>query len=197
MKTIKPQYIIIHHSVTPQKPWLEVAPGIDRSHENRGFPKAKSGYYIGYHRLIDLDGVQLMVRDDIEMGSHCSAQGMNFKAIGICLLGNFEKDEPTYEQLEKLRQVLVKLMAKHDIPVENILPHGKVGQTACCGRNLKLALEKMKEEIKNGAKVEVWQEMARRWAFENDVIKKFDESPFTSEQTYWLCEVLRKYNNLK
>lgn len=193
---MKPEYIIVHHTATRQAPWNEAIDSINYSHKGRGFPRAESGYYIGYHRLIDLDGAQAIIRHDKEIGAHCRAKGMNAKSIGVCLIGNFDKVEPTPKQLEKLERELKKICSKHLIPTHKILYHGEVGKTRCCGDHLIKALKKIKKRMDNKEEVSSWQTHAREWALENNVIKDFEGAPFTEEQTYWLCEVLRKLSLL-
>ena len=83
--------IVLHHSATDQLPVESVLDGINNSHKKRGFPKGSMNLYVGYHYLIDLNGRVLQTRDDSDIGAHCREQKMNYKSLGICLIGNFEE----------------------------------------------------------------------------------------------------------
>jgi N-acetylmuramoyl-L-alanine amidase len=72
-------------------------------------------------------------------GAHVSLRNLDrdFRGIGICLIGNYEKDpvpEPQYEALVKLTK---RLMAKYSIPASNVSGHGhtKGELTKCPGKH--------------------------------------------------------------
>jgi hypothetical protein len=98
--------------------------------------QSKTGYWIGYHFLIDYLGNIEQVRDLDEMGSHCSAQGMNKRSIGICLLGNFERDVLTEAQKQAWLGLLRKLRVEQGI--ENFTHHTTHAgnETLCPGKNI-------------------------------------------------------------
>lgn len=125
-----PQYIIIHHSATAQGD----AETFRRAH------KAKGWRDVGYHYVIGNgtysgDGEVETGRPENESGAHCSADGMNFKSIGICLVGNFDIDKPTIAQMEALERLCRDIMARYKIPVSKVLGHGEVAATNCPGKN--------------------------------------------------------------
>lgn len=131
----KPQYIIVHHSASPRD--TTTVAMIDGWHKTRGFPVSEIGYYVGYHRVILPNGNLFVTRKDSEVGAHTkTADGMNFKSIGICLTGNFENEEPTQAQKDRLASEVSAICAQHGIPRENILSHGEVVNTLCAGKNL-------------------------------------------------------------
>lgn len=132
----KPEYIIIHHSATQQGD----AETFRRAH------KAKGWRDIGYHYVIGNgtysgDGEVETGRPENESGAHCSADGMNFKSIGICLVGNFDIDKPTPAQMEALEKLCRDIMAQYKIPVSKVLGHGEVkgAATNCPGRHFNMA----------------------------------------------------------
>lgn len=129
-----PEYIIIHHSATAQGD----AETFRRAH------KAKGWRDIGYHYVIgngtySRDGEVETGRSENESGAHCSADGMNFKSIGICLVGNFDIDKPTVAQMEALERLCRDIMARYKIPVSKVLGHGDVAATNCPGKNFDMA----------------------------------------------------------
>jgi len=129
---MKPKYLIIHHTATPQSTTLA---SINAYHKDvRGFPKSKTSYYVGYHFLI-LEDKMVQTKLEDEVGAHCLG-GYNFNSIGIALTGNFEYDLPTKSQEYHLKGILTILTSKYQIPKENILLHRDVWATACPGRNI-------------------------------------------------------------
>lgn len=131
------QYIIIHHSATE----VGSADLFDKGHRQRGFWNG-----LGYHFVID-NGTAGTSEGIIETshrwihqmdGAHCNAMDMNAKGIGICLVGNFDKDKVSKEQFSALVWLIRQLQAKYKIPAHHVLRHhdvpGKNG-THCPGRN--------------------------------------------------------------
>ena len=76
-----------------------------------------------------------------EDGAHCKADDMNCRGIGICLVGNFNKERVTQKQLDSLVYLVRILRNYYKIPVANILGHGQVSgaKTECPGKALPLA----------------------------------------------------------
>lgn len=132
IKVNKPQYIIIHHSGTENGN----ADIFRRSH------KAKGWRDIGYHYIIgngtnSKDGLVEKGRVENTSGAHCNNDRMNFRSIGICLVGNFEKQKPTNKQLQSLEKLVRGLMNKYKIQYTRVLGHKEVkgASTACPGKN--------------------------------------------------------------
>jgi N-acetyl-anhydromuramyl-L-alanine amidase AmpD len=69
-------------------------------------------------------------------GAHCKADGMNEKAVGIALVGNFDYDKPTPNQLRSLSFLLSVLRKYYHIPSANVLGHCEVpgAKTECPGK---------------------------------------------------------------
>ncbi len=129
------RYIVLHHTATGKGN----ARTIQRSHWKRGFWNG-----LGYHFLID-NGTLWKGDGQIEMsprwirqqdGAHCKADDMNEKAIGIALVGNFNYERPTPNQLQSLSFLLSVLCNYYHIPPANILAHDEVpgARTECPGR---------------------------------------------------------------
>lgn len=128
------KYIIIHHTATD----IGNACLINRSHHNRGFWDG-----LGYHFLID-NGTLGKGDGQIEVaprwikqqsGAHCKADGMNDKGIGIALVGNFDVDLPTQEQLNSLAYLVNELGRYYQIQSCNVMGHRDVegAATDCPG----------------------------------------------------------------
>lgn len=129
------KYIIVHHTATD----IGNAKLINHTHEDRGF-----WHGLGYHFLIDngtlgkgdgqIEEAPRWVRQQV--GAHCKAGGMNEKAIGIALVGNFDVELPTENQLQSLVYLLETLCRYYHIPTRNILGHRNVegAATDCPGK---------------------------------------------------------------
>jgi len=150
-RSSKWKYIIIHHSATDEGSAMY----FNTAHYMRGFWKG-----LGYHFVID-NGTKSKVDGQIEVsprwlkqqdGSHCKAGGMNYKGIGICLVGNFSKESVSEEQMTSLVYLVKTLMDYYNIPVKNIMGHGQVpgAKTECPGNNFP------------------WKEFYRRLQLKND-----------------------------
>ena len=129
------KYIILHHTATGKGN----AKTINHSHGERGF-----GNGLGYHFLID-NGTLGKGDGQIEMsprwirqqcGAHCKAGGMNSKSIGIALVGNFNYEKPTPNQVQSLAFLLSVLRGYYHIPSANILGHREApgAKTECPGK---------------------------------------------------------------
>ncbi len=126
-------YIIIHHSATDVGNALD----FDYAHKSRRWKG------LGYHFVID-NGTSGKEDGQIEVsprwihkedGAHCKANGMNYKGIGICLVGNFSEDSVTTRQMEALVFLVNVLKDYYHIPNSRILGHGQVkgSSTECPG----------------------------------------------------------------
>lgn len=89
---------------------------------------------IGYHYYITKDGVIHNGRPINMVGSHCV--GNNTNSIGICLEGNFKKEEPTKEQLTALKSLVSQLRKEHQ-NIKRVFNHKDLCATECPVYNLK------------------------------------------------------------
>jgi len=128
------KYIIIHHSATDVGDALRFFEG----HKKRGFWRG-----LGYHFVID-NGTCGKENGQIEVsprwikqedGAHCKASRMNYRGIGVCLVGNFSRGDISEKQLDSLVYLVNKLRRYYDIPTRNIIGHGDVrgASTECPG----------------------------------------------------------------
>ena len=82
------RYIVIHHSKVPSRHTVD---DIHRWHLKRGWDG------IGYHFFIDKEGVIHNGRPVWAIGAH--AYGYNSSSIGICLEGDFNRQQVNEKQL--------------------------------------------------------------------------------------------------
>ena len=96
--------VIFHHSLSSASTKIDE---IRSWHIKRGFCD------IGYHYVIYPDGERVEGRDKSFIGAH--ALGNNFDSIGVCLIGDFHKYEPTEDQIiccERLYHQLCRYYSK-------------------------------------------------------------------------------------
>jgi N-acetyl-anhydromuramyl-L-alanine amidase AmpD len=131
--TRKWTHIIIHHSATD----TGCAKSFDNYHRN--VLKWSGG--LGYHFVIG-NGTG-SGNGEIECGPRWKAQGVgshagvryyNDHGIGICLVGNFEKERPTDKQIAATVELVAWLCREYDIKPENVEGHRDVKDTLCPGR---------------------------------------------------------------
>jgi len=89
---------------------------------------------IGYHLVIDRAGRVWQGRDLNYQGAH--VREANEHNIGIMVLGNFEKQQPTKAQLTMLRPTIITLQQAYRVPRSKVYTHRELGRTSCPGRNL-------------------------------------------------------------
>lgn len=89
---------------------------------------------IQYHYVIFPNGTIKHTRKDEEVTWHCG--NYNKDSIGIALVGDFEQEEPTIDQLRALRDLLVRLCKEYSNEAESIVTHRNLSPTLCPGKNL-------------------------------------------------------------
>jgi len=129
------QYIVIHHSAVDRGS----VKGMDRFHrKERGMVNG-----IAYHFVIG--NGKGMPDGKIEMthrwsgqlnGGHVASAKLNRTAVGICLVGNFEKSRPTRRQIESLQKLCTYLTRKCSLSETRIQSHRKINPrpTKCPGK---------------------------------------------------------------
>ena len=83
---------------------------------------------IGYHYYIRKDGTVYQGRPIQYVGSHC--KGNNNCAIGVCLEGNFSKEQPTQKQLNSCVEIY-KWIKRMYPRVYKAVNHKDLFPTAC------------------------------------------------------------------
>lgn len=99
---------------------------------------------IGYHFIIDYAGVAWEGRSLTYEGAHVS--GENHGNIGVVLLGNFEEQEPSAEQLSSLRQLVTILRRHYGIEKNMVYGHLDLSASACPGKNLYPSVREMRNQ---------------------------------------------------
>ena len=162
---MKPENIIIHHSLTKDSGTVSWGP-IRKYHMsyvyngniiteqqaqeliNLGHTVKKPWKAIGYNfgiELIDDTYEILLGRMANESGAHTI--GRNHDSIGICCVGNYDLIPPPEPLLLSLRTLCRFLMVQYGIPVENVYGHRTFASYKSCPGNL-FDVEKFKQRLK-------------------------------------------------
>jgi hypothetical protein len=120
-------HIVIHHSLTEDGQTVSWG-AIRKYHTDPAGPYKMQD--IGYHVGIELIGDHheiLIGRELNTIGAHCTNAGMNRKAIGICVVGNFDAEVPSVGSWNKALEIVRVMMDLFKIPKENIIGHREAG----------------------------------------------------------------------
>lgn len=127
-----PKYILVHHSAANDpSPQFDA---INEWHKARDFAPSRSGYFVGYHRVIEHDGTVRIAREDDERD--CDALGHNFDSLSVCLAGNFDITDPTSAQVLALGALLAEWCVRHSLTADDIFPHRHFAAKSCYGSRL-------------------------------------------------------------
>lgn len=96
---------------------------------------------LGYHFMIDPDGRVWEGRSLQYVGAHASRDpntgaNHNLGNIGVCLLGNFEQEDPSSAALASLESLLDGLRQQHGIAHRQVFGHTHFKATDCPGQRL-------------------------------------------------------------
>lgn len=134
--------LVVHHSASPRD--TTTRDMIDRWHKERKFNQ------IGYHQVIEGNGRIVAGRPESIEGAH--AKGANHGSLGVCVVGNFENEQPNEMQITSLVKVLAGWCKTHGLSQDDIYGHynvpGGTTATACPGKNLKSQLAAIKTFVK-------------------------------------------------
>jgi N-acetyl-anhydromuramyl-L-alanine amidase AmpD len=145
------RYVVIHHSGTTRGN----VQSIHQEHRQRRDADGNHWLGIAYHFVIGngegmADGaVEATFRWSEQIhGAHAGNSLVNARGIGICLIGDFEKQPPTKAQLRSVTELVQELAAKYQIPRSGLIGHSSVRATACPGRLF--PLERIRKLIPEG-----------------------------------------------
>jgi LysM repeat protein len=130
------KYIVIHHSGVDEG----TVKGMDRYH--REVRHMENG--LAYHFVIGnghgMGDGEIAVghrwREQLD-GGHLRSEAQNKIAIGICLVGNFDKHAPSARQLRSLHALVEALMHRCDLTYRAVKTHQQINiiGTRCPGRH--------------------------------------------------------------
>jgi len=151
------QKIVVHHTaetgVKNGKTASQVMRAIYRYHT-----VSRKWGDIGYHFVIAPDGKIFEGRagGDFVVAGHAYCN--NIGTIGIALMGNFNNQEPSDEQVDSLRNLLLYLAKKYELDLtdeewyhgkktSNLIGHRDITATACPGENMYTLLHSLRKGL--------------------------------------------------
>src|SRR5438445_1641579 len=143
------KYIVIHHSASPNAS----VKGMDYYHRVERHMENGLAYHfvIGNGRSMKDGEIAIGRRWTAQLdGGHLASEALNKKAVGICMVGNFDTDRPTRRQMESLHSLVEFLLARCHLSVDALKTHQQINPiyTRCPGHNfpVKTFLKELKEE---------------------------------------------------
>ena len=143
------KYIVIHHSASPNAS----VKGMDYYHRVERHMENGLAYHfvIGNGHSMKDGEIAIGRRWTAQLdGGHLASEALNRKAIGICMVGNFDVDRPTRRQMESLHSLVEFLLARCHLSADAIRTHQQINPiyTRCPGHNFpaKTFLQTLKEE---------------------------------------------------
>lgn len=130
------KHIVIHHSGMP----LGSGKNIDRYHREERHMENGLAYHFVIGNGNGMNDGEIFIgtrwKKQIE-GGHLAIQTLNRNSIGICLIGNFEKDRPTARQLNSLEALIRTLLKDTGLPRSAVTTHKLIHprHTLCPGRH--------------------------------------------------------------
>jgi len=146
---MKPEYIILHHSLTKDSKTVSWDNIKDYHVNTLGF--SDIGYHFGIEKVDNYYQI-FSGRMLNETGAHCKQDRMNYKSLGICFVGNYDIDFVPIDMWRLGVRLVSSLCIALDIPYEHIYGHNLLAHyKSCPGKNfdVDLFINSVKEIIEN------------------------------------------------
>lgn len=152
---------VVHH--TAVKVTGDSRSGVERMRALYQYHAVNRGWGdIGYHYLIDEDGqiYEGKAGGKYVVGGHAYCNNVN--TIGVSLLGNFEEEKPTQDQMKALQWLLDDLADTYGVDIGDnatyhgetfsspILGHGDLLSTSCPGFYVRQTLSQVRDHVEDG-----------------------------------------------
>lgn len=135
--------ITIHHTgsempifVTKREKVIDAINNVLKDHLDRQYGD------IAYHFLIDYAGRVWAGRSLAYEGAH--VQDQNENNLGIVLLGNFDEQEPSGEQINSLFRLIQGVRRTFGIKLHRVYGHRDLGYSVCPGKHLYSHVQQLK-----------------------------------------------------
>ena len=128
----EPKYIILHHTGVSRSKQKYQAWPVNNYHKSLGFPRSTLGFYGGYHYIIEPTGYTIQYKREHEEGAHTI--GHNKDSVGICLVGNFDMEMPTTEQIVSFKKLVGEIKKRRSI--DSVKMHKEMQNFRTCPGNL-------------------------------------------------------------
>lgn len=100
---------------------------------------------IGYHYVIDPAGRIWEARSLEHQGAH--THDNNPHNIGVMLLGNFDKQQPTKAQTGSLEALICDLQGRFHVDCRHLFTHQELSPSTCPGHNLQRHMETFRHRL--------------------------------------------------
>lgn len=143
MRQIK--HLTIHHEGYREVNFTDAAETVARLQAIQRYHHEELGWAdIGYHYIIDRAGRVWEGRPLGYQGAHVKAH--NPENVGIMVLGNFELQQPSQQQVTSLVAMVNHVAGKYRLPVREVRTHREWPDqsTRCPGRNLQRQVDAMR-----------------------------------------------------
>jgi len=141
--------ITIHHTGEESPCYLRgLAETAERIHAFQLTHQRRGWADIAYHFIVDRGGRVWAGRSLEYVGAHAGNPNLNQGNIGVAVLGNFNKQIPTDDQITSLRQLVIYLAKRYNVPGSRIYSHGEMRQTDCPGRYLEKHVDQLGRAIR-------------------------------------------------
>lgn len=145
-------YIVIHHSAGSYGNIEHLQEIHDQRQSKEPIHAISYHYIIGNGNGMEDGKIDSVLRKKYNLwGVHLTKNNwnLNFRGLGICLIGNLDHKEMTQKQYESLLRLTKQLMKKYDIDLKNVAFHGKLDgeATKCPGKYF--PYNRFKEELNN------------------------------------------------
>jgi hypothetical protein len=135
MTLFKPSYIMVHHSLTKDSgtvSWQPIRNWHMGLHPDSPYKMIDVGYQYGIELINDKYEI-LVGRMEGTIGAH--TRGMNGTSIGICCIGNFDKNPPDKDQWSLLLKLCVNICLRYNIPADKVKGHTEYAPYKSCPGN--------------------------------------------------------------
>jgi len=124
-----PKYIILHCSATADSETLSWD-DIKRYHiDDNGW--SDIGYHYGIERHAG-DLIVLQGRKPHVTGAHCKDESMNYKSLGVCVVGEFDSSPPSDDLYRETIKLLAWLCFTFQIPSFHVKGHREYTNMKTC-----------------------------------------------------------------
>jgi LysM repeat protein len=129
------KYVVVHHSATT----MGSARNMDRYHREQRHMENGLAYHfvIGNGRGMGDGQIVMGQRWSKQLqGGHLASETLNQKSIGICLVGNFDRERPTRRQMQSLTALTQYLLRRCSLSKSGVKTHQQINTigTRCPGR---------------------------------------------------------------
>ncbi|HYC79184.1 MAG TPA: peptidoglycan recognition family protein, partial [Planctomycetota bacterium] len=155
----KPTLVTIHHTADKKIPGADYQDNLRQMQAYQNGHQARGWADVGYHFVIDKAGRIWEGRPLHLKGAHAGSNEANEHNVGVALIGNFEKTDPTAKQTEALEDLVLWLCAEYGIPDRRVYTHHQIkdwpgvrGATNCPGKRFAPYLARLKRALAAAAK---------------------------------------------